>query len=339
VYVTRPECATAESARIHVHVWHRQAVELDVEISRERVPLRNAYRHVGQQAVVRVNSGEEYTLQGGPQLDCWQDRQHTRLCSCRRHVTHMVVVPMTQPDLVPCSVVSAVPAQHAAAAAVPCTRRPDRRRDQGCAGAHQRDRAAAGERLAGATWWGAATAAHMSDCMLASHTPDGQCGAALLTGAHRCWCRRGRRRTCWRRRPRMAWRSAPSRWRPPLAAPCQCRPPAAAACRDDCLVHRRWVLSRAPKEVTRLLQGAGLNLRGDIIGTFRYRTILIMCEGLAIGTAKALIEADSSVGGLNFPLRENVVLYYRVSKRGGLMRRRAGVACMCCTHPHNACPA
>lgn len=40
-----------------------QAVELDVEISRERVPLRNAYRHVGQRAVVRVNSGEEHTVQ------------------------------------------------------------------------------------------------------------------------------------------------------------------------------------------------------------------------------------------------------------------------------------
>ena len=60
-------------------------------------------------------------------------------------------------------------------------------------------------------------------------------------------------------------------------------------------------------------QGAGLNLRGNIIGAFRYRTVLIMCEGLAIATARALIEAESSVGGLNFPLRENVVLYYRVS--------------------------
>lgn len=60
------------------------------------------------------------------------------------------------------------------------------------------------------------------------------------------------------------------------------------------------------------VQGAGLNLRGDIIGAFKYRTIIILCEGAAIATAKALIEADSSVGGLNFPLRENVVMYYRV---------------------------
>ena len=81
----------------------------------------------------------------------------------------------------------------------------------------------------------------------------------------------------------------------PLAAP-------DGACNFGCLT------KSAPS-----LQGAGLNLRGNIIGAFRYRTVLIMCEGLAIATAKALIEAESSVGGLNFPLRENVVLYYRVS--------------------------
>ncbi len=39
-------------------------VELDAEIGRERVPLRNGYRHVGQTASVRVNSGEEYSLRG-----------------------------------------------------------------------------------------------------------------------------------------------------------------------------------------------------------------------------------------------------------------------------------
>lgn len=37
-------------------------VVLEVEISRERVPLRNAYRHVGQRAMVRVNSGEDRQL-------------------------------------------------------------------------------------------------------------------------------------------------------------------------------------------------------------------------------------------------------------------------------------
>lgn len=34
-------------------------VVLEVEISRERVPLRNAYRHIGQTASVRVNGGVE----------------------------------------------------------------------------------------------------------------------------------------------------------------------------------------------------------------------------------------------------------------------------------------
>ena len=39
-------------------------VVLEAEISREQVPLRNAYRHVGQKASVRVNSGVEYTVPG-----------------------------------------------------------------------------------------------------------------------------------------------------------------------------------------------------------------------------------------------------------------------------------
>lgn len=39
-----------------------KAVVLSVEISRERVPLRNAYKCAGQKASVRVNSGIEYTL-------------------------------------------------------------------------------------------------------------------------------------------------------------------------------------------------------------------------------------------------------------------------------------
>ena len=34
-------------------------VALEIEISRERVPLRNAYKHVGQLASVRVNGGVE----------------------------------------------------------------------------------------------------------------------------------------------------------------------------------------------------------------------------------------------------------------------------------------
>ena len=42
-----------------------EQVVLEAEISREQVPLRNAYRHVGQKASVRVNSGVEYTVPGG----------------------------------------------------------------------------------------------------------------------------------------------------------------------------------------------------------------------------------------------------------------------------------
>lgn len=40
-------------------------VVLECEIGRERVPLRNAYKAVGQRASVRVNSGVEYNLTGG----------------------------------------------------------------------------------------------------------------------------------------------------------------------------------------------------------------------------------------------------------------------------------
>lgn len=39
-----------------------RCVVMDVEISRERVPLRNAYKAAGQRACVRVNSGVEYQL-------------------------------------------------------------------------------------------------------------------------------------------------------------------------------------------------------------------------------------------------------------------------------------
>ena len=42
-------------------------------------------------------------------------------------------------------------------------------------------------------------------------------------------------------------------------------------------------------------------------------TIVIFCEGSGIATARALIEAEASVGSLNFPLRQSVRLYYRAS--------------------------
>lgn len=35
---------------------------MECEISREKVPLRNAYKHVGQRASVRVNSGVTFEV-------------------------------------------------------------------------------------------------------------------------------------------------------------------------------------------------------------------------------------------------------------------------------------
>lgn len=42
---------------------HRLIV-LEAEVSREKVPLRNAYKHAGQRASVRVNSGPSRELTG-----------------------------------------------------------------------------------------------------------------------------------------------------------------------------------------------------------------------------------------------------------------------------------
>ena len=64
------------------------------------------------------------------------------------------------------------------------------------------------------------------------------------------------------------------------------------------------------------LQGAGMNLRGPLIGMYNFPTIVIFCEGLGIAAAKALIEATAGVGGLSFPLRRDVRLYYRVRATG-----------------------
>ena len=41
-----------------------QTIVLEVEISREKVPIRNAYKHAGQLAAVRVNSGIDRSLAG-----------------------------------------------------------------------------------------------------------------------------------------------------------------------------------------------------------------------------------------------------------------------------------
>jgi hypothetical protein len=50
-------------------------VVLEAEVSRDIVPLRNAYRHVGQRARVRVNGGIEYSLPGGQAL-CRSSHSH-----------------------------------------------------------------------------------------------------------------------------------------------------------------------------------------------------------------------------------------------------------------------
>jgi len=42
-----------------------RTVVVEAEISREKVPLRNCYKHVGQRASVRVNSGANRELTGG----------------------------------------------------------------------------------------------------------------------------------------------------------------------------------------------------------------------------------------------------------------------------------
>ena len=46
------------------HLVPLRSVVLECEVSREKVPLRNAYKCVGQRASVRVNSGVEYQLTG-----------------------------------------------------------------------------------------------------------------------------------------------------------------------------------------------------------------------------------------------------------------------------------
>ena len=51
--------------------WLPVQVVLEAEVSRDIVPLRNAYRHVGQKARVRVNGGIEYSLSGAPRPSSW----------------------------------------------------------------------------------------------------------------------------------------------------------------------------------------------------------------------------------------------------------------------------
>lgn len=54
----------AESRKKRLERSHTVQITVEAEISREQIPLRNAYRHVGQKASIRVNSGFEYTVPG-----------------------------------------------------------------------------------------------------------------------------------------------------------------------------------------------------------------------------------------------------------------------------------
>ena len=69
------------------------------------------------------------------------------------------------------------------------------------------------------------------------------------------------------------------------------------------------------KRVCCMRQGAGMDLRGPIIGMYAYPTVVIFCEGAGIAAARALAQAGASEGGLNFKYREDVRMYYRVGQR------------------------
>ena len=58
---------------------------LEVEVSRDKVPIRNGYRHVGQRARIRVNGGVEHELVGARGGPCaaqtpFQDRYDSSSC-------------------------------------------------------------------------------------------------------------------------------------------------------------------------------------------------------------------------------------------------------------------
>ncbi|KAL3160982.1 hypothetical protein ABBQ38_009372 [Trebouxia sp. C0009 RCD-2024] len=73
-----------------------------------------------------------------------------------------------------------------------------------------------------------------------------------------------------------------------------------------------WNLTEGDSIEVGPFRGTGMNLRSPIQGMFAYPTLVLFCEGKAgIAAAKALIEATPDSGGLNFPLRQDVRMYYR----------------------------
>ncbi|KAL0050332.1 hypothetical protein WJX82_009201 [Trebouxia sp. C0006] len=80
-----------------------------------------------------------------------------------------------------------------------------------------------------------------------------------------------------------------------------------------------WNLTEGDSVEVGPFRGTGMNLRRDIQGMFAYPTLVIFCEGKAgIAAAKALIEATPDSGGLNFPLRQDVRMYYRAPNQEAL---------------------
>lgn len=72
-----------------------------------------------------------------------------------------------------------------------------------------------------------------------------------------------------------------------------------------------WCVRVCNGVTRRSSQGAGLHLK-PLQGIYQYPTIIMFASGAGIATARALIEGGEGPGGLCFPRRQAVVLYYSV---------------------------
>jgi hypothetical protein len=68
-------------------------------------------------------------------------------------------------------------------------------------------------------------------------------------------------------------------------------------------------------------RGGGMDLRGPIAAVFTTRTIIMFVEADGIAAARALVTATPDVGGLSFPLRNSVRIYYRAANEQSLCFR------------------
>ena len=87
-----PDWNAGRFARSREAAPNLREITLEAEISREKVPLRNGYRHVGQRARVRVNGGTEIdcagqltTLWNWPSLDLASAVDGTQVGSAGQH--------------------------------------------------------------------------------------------------------------------------------------------------------------------------------------------------------------------------------------------------------------